>query len=120
METPDATTGWVRTSLALAVLAVLEEGDRHGYALAQRIAELGLGPVRGGALYPVLGRLETEGAVAADWQAGEGGPGRKVYRLTTEGRARRTVEVAGWESFSTALDALLTTTTTGTTTKGSR
>ena len=120
METPDATTGWVRTSLALAVLAVLEEGDRHGYALAQRIAELGVGPVRGGALYPVLGRLETEGAVAADWQAGEGGPGRKVYRLTTEGRARRTVEVAGWESFSTALDALLTTTTTGTTTKGSR
>src|SRR4051794_10206517 len=69
--TPDPGTAWVRASLGLVVLAVLEEGDRHGYALAQRITELGLSPVRGGALYPVLGRLETEGAVEALWQAGE-------------------------------------------------
>ncbi len=105
-----ASTHWVRTSLALAVLAVLEEGDRHGYALAQRIEALGLGPVRGGALYPVLGRLETEGAVSAAWQAGDGGPGRKVYCLTPAGRARRAAEVAGWATFSTSLDALLATT----------
>lgn len=111
-STPSTESGaaWVRASLGLAVLAVLGEGDRHGYALAQRIAELGLGPVRGGALYPVLGRLEADGAVTARWRPGEGGPGKKVYSLTETGRTRLGAERAGWSGFTAALDQLLTTT----------
>ena len=106
----DPASGWVRAGLALAVLAVLTEGDRHGYALAQRLTERGLGPVRGGALYPVLGRLEAEGAVRSDWSPGEGGPGRKVYSITTVGRRRLTVERVRWHEFTTAFDQLLDTT----------
>ena len=104
---PDPGNAWVRASLGLAVLAVLEEGDRHGYALAQRITELGLSPVRGGALYPVLGRLETEGAVEALWQAGEGGPGKKVYSITDLGRRRLIADRERWHAFSATMDALL-------------
>jgi PadR family transcriptional regulator PadR len=107
----DSGTAWVRASLGLAVLAVLEEGDRHGYALAQRITELGLSPVRGGALYPVLGRLEAEGAVEALWQAGEGGPGKKVYSMTDVGRKRLAAERDRWHQFSATMDALLVATT---------
>jgi PadR family transcriptional regulator PadR len=108
--TPDSGTAWVRASLGLVVLAVLQEGDRHGYALAQRITELGLSPVRGGALYPVLGRLETEGAVEALWQAGEGGPGKKVYSITDLGRLRLVTARDRWHQFSVTLDSLLATT----------
>jgi PadR family transcriptional regulator PadR len=107
----DSNIAWVRASLALAILAVLTEGARHGYALAQRITELGLAPVRGGALYPVLGRLESDGCVESLWQAGDGGPGKKVYSLTEAGRHRLNTERFAWQHFSTALDGLLGATT---------
>lgn len=99
--------GWLRGVLPLALAAVLAEGDRHGYALVQELAARGFGTVRGGALYPVLGRLETDGTVEARWEPGEGGPGRKVYRLTDAGRARLRQETAGWLQFSDAMARLL-------------
>ncbi|MEV7087830.1 PadR family transcriptional regulator [Streptomyces sp. NPDC093085] len=104
----DVTTAWVRAALELAVLAVLTEGDRHGYALAQRLDEYAIGPIRGGSLYPVLGRLETEGSVRSLWQAGEGGPGRKVYALTEAGLRRLDADRARWREFTGNLDRLLT------------
>jgi PadR family transcriptional regulator, regulatory protein PadR len=104
---PDPAIGWVRATLGLALLAVLARGDQHGYALAQRITEFGLGPVRGGALYPVLGRLESEGAVVSLWRAGEGGPGRKVYSMTGTGRSRLAAERSRWHEFSAAMERLL-------------
>ncbi|WP_197683960.1 PadR family transcriptional regulator [Allokutzneria albata] len=103
----DASMGWLRGTLELVLAAVLAEGDRHGYALTQRIAELGLGTVRGGALYPVLGRMEAAGLVEAEWVAGQGGPGRKVYRLTAAGRERLVAETERWHHFSVAMDRLV-------------
>lgn len=103
---PGAT--WRKAALELAMLAVLTRGEGHGYALAQRLSELGLGQIKGGALYPVLNRLESEGHVKAAWQAGEGGPGRKVYALTPEGRQKLAAERQQWRDFSTALDTMLT------------
>ncbi|WP_433531684.1 PadR family transcriptional regulator [Micromonospora sp. CA-263727] len=108
--TVDPATGWLRAGLGLAILAVLTEGERHGYALAQRLAEFDLGPIRGGALYPVLGRLEAEGSVRSDWLPGDRGPGRKVYSITTAGRQRLAAERAQWGDFTAAFDRLLTAT----------
>jgi len=107
----DPAGGWLRGALDLAILAVLVESDRHGYALAQRLAEHGLGQIKGGALYPVLGRLEAAGVVAADWQPGEGGPGRKVYAITQAGRDRLTAERDQWRAFAAAFERMLTTST---------
>lgn len=78
----------VRGSLGVCVLAVLAHQGAHGYAVAVRLGELGLARVRAGAVYPVLTRLEEEGALESTWTQGAGGPGRKVYRITTAGRAR--------------------------------
>ncbi|WP_055549124.1 PadR family transcriptional regulator [Streptomyces sp. NBRC 110028] len=107
MAPTDPSAGWLRGTLQLSVAAVLAEGDRHGYALVQRLAEHGLGTVRGGALYPVLGRMETDGLVEARWEPGNGGPGRKVYRLTDAGRAGLRDEIAHWQEFSAAMDRLM-------------
>ncbi|MEV6599809.1 PadR family transcriptional regulator [Actinoplanes sp. NPDC051346] len=107
MAATDPMSGWLRGALELAVLAVLAEEDRHGYALAHRLAEEGLGAVRGGALYPVLGKLEASGAVRATWQPGEGGPGRKVYAITADGRDRLVAERVRWHEFATAFARLL-------------
>ncbi|GGQ87698.1 PadR family transcriptional regulator [Couchioplanes azureus] len=103
----DPADGWLRGSLELALLAALAEEDRHGYALVHRLAAAGLGAVRGGALYPVLGKLEASGAVLATWQPGEGGPGRKVYSITADGRDRLAAERARWQEFAAAFARLL-------------
>ena len=99
--------GWTRAVLEMAVLTVLADGDLHGYAVAQRLAEIGLGRVRGGALYPVLGRMEAGGLVRSAWQAGEGGPGRKVYSATEDGVRELARQRAAWRGFSKVMDTLV-------------
>src|SRR5665647_3325439 len=87
----DATwpSGWLRGVLELCVLRSVADGPTYGYAIATHLAESGLGTVKGGTLYPLLSRFESAGLVTVEWRAGEGGPGRKYYRLTDAGRRRR-------------------------------
>lgn len=87
---------WLRGVLDVCVLRILADGPTYGYAIAARLADGGLGVIKGGTLYPLLGRLETGGLVTVEWRAGDGGPGRKYYDLTDAGRdelaQRRAVE----------------------------
>ena len=78
---------WLRGVLGVCVLRILTDGSSYGYAIIQRLAEAGLGTVKGGTLYPLLGRLEEAGFLEVEWRPGEGGPGRKFYALTEQGRA---------------------------------
>ncbi|MEV6305729.1 PadR family transcriptional regulator [Actinoplanes sp. NPDC051861] len=103
----DAESGWVRATLELAVLAALTEGDQHGYALARRLSDQGLGTVRGGVLYPVLNRMEADAVIAATWHAGQGGPGRKVYAITEAGRERLAGQRAAWARFTATMSEFL-------------
>ena len=50
---------WMRGVLSLCVLRVVADGPTYGYAIAARLADVGLGPVKGGTLYPILTRLES-------------------------------------------------------------
>jgi PadR family transcriptional regulator PadR len=90
---------WLRGVLELCVLGVLGEGPTYGYAIAARLAEAGLGTVKGGTLYPLLARLEAEGLVTSSWHAGDGGPGRKYFALTTTGRRELRARALRWEQF---------------------
>jgi PadR family transcriptional regulator PadR len=85
--------------LELCVLGVLSEASTYGYAIAQHLADAGLGSVKGGTLYPLLARLETEGLVHSSWHAGEGGPGRKYFALTNAGRRELRARAGLWEQF---------------------
>ena len=50
---------WLRGVLEIAVLRCLADGGpSYGYAIALALEEAGLGQVKGGTLYPLLGRLE--------------------------------------------------------------
>lgn len=97
----------MRATLELAILRALADGEQHGYALAQRLADHDIGAVRGGVLYPVLNRLEAAAAVRSTWQAGQGGPGRKVYAITEDGRRRLAEQRASWQRFVTAFHRYL-------------
>src|SRR4029077_8602124 len=72
-------------TLALMVLKTLDVlGRLHGYGVARRIEQISgdLLSVNQGTLYPVLLRLEQEGAVASDWGPSENNRRARFYRLT--------------------------------------
>ena len=91
---------WLRGVLDVCVLRVLADGQTYGYAIAARLADGGLGVVKGGTLYPLLNRLETAGLVTAQWRAGDGGPGRKYYLLTDDGRQELQNTATQWSRFT--------------------
>jgi PadR family transcriptional regulator PadR len=97
---------WIRAALDLAVLASLTEGRLHGYAIAQALSAHGFGLLKGGSLYPVLGRLEEAGDVEAAWTEGDGGPGRKEYALTDRGRERLERDLASWSELGETLTTM--------------
>lgn len=79
--------------LEIAVLGLLNESPMHGYELRKRLASL-LGTFRAfsyGSLYPTLRRLSEAGWISeeapiAAAPAGRSRRGRRVYRLTAEGK----------------------------------
>lgn len=86
-------------TLALMVLKTLDIlGPLHGYGIARRIEQISgdLLSVNQGTLYPVLLRLEQEGAIASDWGASENNRRARYYRLTRDGRRQLQTEVHDW------------------------
>lgn len=98
---------WLRGVLDVCVLRVLADGQTYGYAIAARLADGGLGVVKGGTLYPLLNRLETAGLVTAQWRAGDGGPGRKYYLLTDDGRQELQNTATQWSRFTEVTGAMV-------------
>jgi PadR family transcriptional regulator PadR len=90
------------------LLACLEAGPRHGYAIieALRAGSGGQFDLPTGTVYPALRRLERAGLVKGTW-AEAGGRQRRVYRLTAAGRKALKSERGSWRTFSTAVSALL-------------
>jgi transcriptional regulator len=92
-------TDVLQGTLALMVLKTLDVlGPQHGYGIARRIEQISgdLLAVNQGTLYPVLLKLEQEGAIASEWGASENRRAR-FYRLTREGRKRLQVETQDCE-----------------------
>ena len=91
---------WLRGVLAAAVLSIVNDEETYGYLIGQRLAEGGLGVVKGGTLYPLLTRLEQDGDVVASWRDGDGGPGRKYYAITAAGQQRLNLLRVDWQIFA--------------------
>jgi DNA-binding PadR family transcriptional regulator len=91
------------------LLAALEPGPQHGYAVieALRAGSTGTLDLPTGTVYPALHRLERAGLIASDWQI-VGGRRRRTYHLTPAGQAALGEHRAVWEQFSAAVSALLT------------
>ena len=90
------------------LLASLEAGPRHGYAIMEglRAGSGGQFDLPTGTVYPALRRLERAGLIQGTWSQ-EGGRKRRVYELTPAGRHALTAERGTWRAFSAAVTALL-------------
>lgn len=98
-------------TLALMVLKTLEVlGPLHGYGIARRIEQISgdLLAVNQGTLYPVLLRLEQEGAIESDWGTSENNRRARYYRLTRGGRRQLLEEVRDWRQTTEIVARFLT------------
>jgi transcriptional regulator len=98
-------------TLALMILRTLDVlGPLHGYGLARRIEQISgdILAVNQGTLYPVLLKLEQEGAIASDWGASENNRRARVYRLTRVGRKQLAEETRHWEQSASIIERFLT------------
>jgi len=87
-------------TLALMVLKTLEVLEPlHGYGVARRIEQISgdLLSVNQGTLYPILLRLEQEGAITSEWGPSENNRRARFYRLTRAGRTLLKAEQREWE-----------------------
>jgi PadR family transcriptional regulator PadR len=93
-------------TLGLMVLKTLDVlGPLHGYGIARRIEQISgdLLAVNQGTLYPVLLKLEHEGAIASEWGASENNRRARFYRLTRAGHKLLEAETLGWERTATII-----------------
>jgi transcriptional regulator len=97
-------------TLALMVLKTLDVmGELHGYGIARRIEQISgdLLSVNQGTLYPVLLRLEQEGAIASDWAPSENNRRARFYRLTRSGRKLLEAEKRDWQQTTAIMTRFL-------------
>jgi PadR family transcriptional regulator PadR len=93
-------TDVLQGTLALMVLKTLDVlGPLHGYGIARRIEQISgdLLSVNQGTLYPVLLKLEQEGAIASELGLSENKRKARFYRLTRDGRKQLLAETRSWE-----------------------
>jgi|SRR6185437_3881633 PadR family transcriptional regulator PadR len=94
------------------LLACLENGPRHGYAVKDALRQRGgeRFDLPTGTIYPALRRLEAAGLIRGTW-TGQDGRRRRVYELTAAGRRRLAGDRASWADFAAAVTAMLEPTT---------
>jgi PadR family transcriptional regulator, regulatory protein PadR len=97
----------LRGVLDLCLLAVIEDEPAYGYEMMKRLRESGLSIVGEGSIYPLLGRLERDGLVQTHRAPSDGGPPRKYYRTSAEGRRTLLEGVAEWQAVREAVDGVL-------------
>ena len=98
-------------TLALMVLKTLDVlGPVHGYGIARRIEQISgdLLAVNQGTLYPVLLKLEQEGAIASEWGTSENNRKARFYRLTRGGRKQLLAETRDWEQTAAIVERFFT------------
>jgi DNA-binding PadR family transcriptional regulator len=90
------------------LLAVLEDGPLHGYAIIEALQGRSGGTLNPptGTIYPALRRLERAGYVDSDWSTVNGRE-RRTYRLTAGGRRALANERTAWLEFSSTVARFL-------------
>ena len=82
--------------MVLKTLAVL--GPQHGYGIARRVEQTSenLLSINHGTLYPILLKLEQEGAIASKWGLSDNNRKAKFYSITKAGRKQLEAEQQQW------------------------
>ena len=92
-------------SAEVVILALLEDGSRHGYEIGALIEARSGGTIRFtlASLYATLYRMEERGWIKGRWVEKAGQRRRCYYRITEAGRTVLTEQRRDWARFVAAL-----------------
>lgn len=92
------------------LLAVLNTGPMHGYAVVESLRERSEGRVNlpSGTVYPALHRLEAGGLVSSRWETA-GGRRRRVYEITAAGVRSLQDSRANWRDIIDTVRSIMLT-----------
>ena len=88
-------------TLSIMVLKTLDAmGAQHGYGIARRIEQISQDrlAVNHGTLYPVLLKLQQEGAIESDWGVSDNNRKARFYRITKTGKKALNAERRHWRA----------------------
>ena len=90
------------------LLAALEDGPGHGYAVIEALRETTGGrlDLPTGTIYPALHRLEQAGLITGSWSV-VAGRRRREYRLTSAGARALSGKRGDWQVFAAMISAAL-------------
>lgn len=88
------------------ILAIIEKKEVYGYELSMMLQTYDL-QVSEGSIYPILLRLQKEGAIEGKMQPSPSGPNRKYYFLTERGKEMVEKFENDWSSMKGSVDHLL-------------
>jgi DNA-binding PadR family transcriptional regulator len=99
-------TGFAQTDLL--VLATLQAGPAHGYAIVEAIKARSDGhfDLPEGTVYPALHRLEKDGLLTSAWVPGGRRP-RRTYSLSRSGLEALAAGKQDWAAYVTAFQSVL-------------
>lgn len=94
--------------LDLLLLAILESGPAHGYAVVERLRKQSgeVFDLPEGTIYPALHRLEDAGLLVSHWSQAAGRR-RRVYQLTPKGRRSIAKRSEEWQVFVRGVEGVL-------------
>jgi DNA-binding PadR family transcriptional regulator len=98
----------VKRQLDLLLLAELNRGPGHGYALIERLRERSDGTFDypEGSVYPALHRLERGGLLTSAWSTGAARR-RRIYSIRRRGRDVLADHLREWRLFVRAVDRVV-------------
>ncbi|MCH5193237.1 MAG: PadR family transcriptional regulator [Oscillospiraceae bacterium] len=91
--------------LELSVLQVVSGGELYGYEIMKKVTEA-FPDISESTVYAILRRLHSDGCTESYTGEVSGGPTRKYYRITAEGRARLEKMHLEWEELLKSLKIL--------------
>ncbi|KHE69766.1 PadR family transcriptional regulator [Halobacillus sp. BBL2006] len=90
------------------LLSIIAEGETYGYEMIEKLDAYGFTMVKEGSIYPLLLRMKKEGlVVTSSKKLPSGGPKRKYYSLTDQGKEELEAFKGRWSEISKAVHHLL-------------
>lgn len=91
--------------LEYCILCIISRDEAYASDILESLKGAQLVVVEG-TVYPLLTRMKNEGLLSYRWQESTGGPPRKYYTLTEEGRQLLSQLDAEWQSICQAINQI--------------
>lgn len=91
--------------LELCVLSQLAQKDQYGYDISENLSSRI--DIADGTVYPILRKLKADGLVTTYLSEASGGPPRKYYTLTAQGRQQYQSDKKEWLGFVASVQKML-------------